>query len=167
MIKERDYFFRGSCEAEMIKRESAGGVVFRRNGNNIEVYLAKHSQYGYVLPKGGIKEEESVLEAAVREVLEETGWRVKEGFFIQKISYNFLVEKDGKEEEVQKEVSFFGFEINSEEQRENLKLEEGEKVQEGKWFNCDQAVEMLAFPSEKGVLLKLVQILMDKNGRNN
>lgn len=56
---------------------SAGGVVFRREGGNIEIALAaRRTRKGdlvWGLPKGGIDEEESHEAAALREVREETG----------------------------------------------------------------------------------------------
>ena len=71
-----------------IEEVSAGGVVFRRNGQSensenqkvgksesrIEFLIGKHSGYHkWVLPKGLVEKGESQMEAAVREVEEEVG----------------------------------------------------------------------------------------------
>lgn len=58
-----------------INTTHAGGVVFRRVGEQVEYLLvqAKHSPQDWVLPKGHIEPGERMQEAAVREVREETG----------------------------------------------------------------------------------------------
>jgi len=56
---------------------SAGGVVYRRTGDVIELALAarrtRRGDLAWGLPKGMIEPEESDEQAALREVLEETG----------------------------------------------------------------------------------------------
>lgn len=56
---------------------SAGGVVYRRAGDVIEVALAAHrtrrGELAWGLPKGEIEPDETAEQAAVREVREETG----------------------------------------------------------------------------------------------
>ncbi|TMK94888.1 MAG: NUDIX domain-containing protein, partial [Actinobacteria bacterium] len=56
---------------------SAGGVVYRRGGDDIEVVLAsrrtRRGDLAWGLAKGGIEAGESREDAAVREVREETG----------------------------------------------------------------------------------------------
>jgi 8-oxo-dGTP pyrophosphatase MutT (NUDIX family) len=62
-----------------IKTEvSAGCVVFRRNGQELQFALGKHSGYHkWVLPKGMIEKGEDKLETAVREVAEEFGLMIR------------------------------------------------------------------------------------------
>jgi 8-oxo-dGTP pyrophosphatase MutT (NUDIX family) len=54
----------------MIIRASAGGVVVGEGG---KIVLVEQHSNTWSLPKGGIEEGESTLEAAVREIREETG----------------------------------------------------------------------------------------------
>jgi 8-oxo-dGTP pyrophosphatase MutT (NUDIX family) len=58
-----------------MKRVTAGGVVFDPQGFPNYVYIAKPSyNYGpWTFPKGGVEPGETLEEAAVREVFEETG----------------------------------------------------------------------------------------------
>ena len=55
-----------------IREFSAGGVIYRRNGDDIEIALI-HVRNRWGLPKGHVEEGERVEEAALREVREETG----------------------------------------------------------------------------------------------
>ena len=59
------------------KEISAGGVVYRHNDGGIEVVLAsrrtRRGDLAWGLAKGGVEEGETMQEAAVREVREETG----------------------------------------------------------------------------------------------
>jgi 8-oxo-dGTP diphosphatase len=56
-------------------RTSAGGVVTRRNGDQVLVALTTIGSMGtYLLPKGGVKKGESLEQAARREIREEAGF---------------------------------------------------------------------------------------------
>jgi len=71
------------------KRVTAGGVVFEPHGFPSYVYIAKPSNnFGpWTFPKGGVEPGESLEEAAVREVGEETGVpaRILPGGYLGKI----------------------------------------------------------------------------------
>lgn len=61
---------RAKLENEVV---SAGGVVLHRNGGAWHVALVRRHEGGWVLPKGHVIGDESLTEAALREVSEETG----------------------------------------------------------------------------------------------
>jgi len=72
---------------------SAGGVAYRRGREGIEVVLCGRTSEGiWGLPKGTPDAGESLEEAAVREVGEETGLRVAIGAKIDTIEYWFARE---------------------------------------------------------------------------
>lgn len=72
---------------------SAGGVVYRRGREGIEVVLCGRTSEGiWGLPKGTPDADESLEEAAVREVGEETGLRVAIEAKIDTIEYWFARE---------------------------------------------------------------------------
>jgi 8-oxo-dGTP pyrophosphatase MutT (NUDIX family) len=72
---------------------SAGGVVYRRGSEGVEVVLCGRSTDGvWGLPKGTPNPGESLEEAAVREVGEETGLRVAIERKIDTIEYWFARE---------------------------------------------------------------------------
>ncbi len=71
---------------------SAGGVVYRRGGEAIEIVLvARPEQRLWALPKGTPKSGESIEETAVREVSEETGLDVRIESEIGSISYWYAI----------------------------------------------------------------------------
>jgi 8-oxo-dGTP pyrophosphatase MutT (NUDIX family) len=76
--------------------KSSGGIVYRKNGNKIEVlllsWLNSRKQEELVIPKGKIEQGEIAKDAALREISEEAGLAVQDLEvikFITKLSYTF------------------------------------------------------------------------------
>ena len=60
--------------------QAAGGVVWRRRDDEVQVLLVHRPKYDdWSLPKGKLEPGETHQQAAVREVLEETGLRCERG----------------------------------------------------------------------------------------
>jgi 8-oxo-dGTP pyrophosphatase MutT (NUDIX family) len=75
---------------------SAGGVVWRRRDGEVEVLLCGRREDGlWALPKGTPEPGESMEQAALREVREETGVAVEIERPITDISYWFARPKEG------------------------------------------------------------------------
>ena len=56
------------------ERQTSGGVVVRVSNGDVLVALAREKSIEeFVLPKGGVEPGEEILEAAIREIHEETG----------------------------------------------------------------------------------------------
>ncbi|NVP17910.1 NUDIX domain-containing protein [Candidatus Gracilibacteria bacterium] len=115
--------------------KSSGGIVYRKNGNKVEVLLLKwlnaKNQEVYVIPKGHIEDGEVAKDTAVREIAEEAGFDIKDLEvikFITKLNYTFtagylennpVIDKDvylflvkykgDKDPIVQKEERFVGY----------------------------------------------------------
>ena len=67
-----------SGDASALEVWAAGGVVYRRTGAAIEVVLVARPREGlWALPKGKPQAGESIEQAALREVTEETGLEVE------------------------------------------------------------------------------------------
>lgn len=72
---------------------AAGGVVWRCNDSeadspSIEVAIVHRPRYGdWSIPKGKLAPGESTVEAAIREVFEETGYRVRLGRYLGEVHY--------------------------------------------------------------------------------
>lgn len=105
-----------SKKRKPVKRtRSAGGVVFRRAGDAVEVLLLQHGGGKWMLPKGTIEPGETPEAVALREVREETGlssvrvvsdlgqerysffWRTEDTFYDKTVRY-YLLEFIGEEE---------------------------------------------------------------------
>lgn len=87
-----------------MKEISAGGVVFRRTGVQIEIQLIQ-DRYGKIsLPKGKMEPGETVEQTALREIEEETGIQGKIVEPIDRVAYQYTASDGSK---VDKEVHYY------------------------------------------------------------
>ncbi len=91
-------------DEKMKKEKSCGAVVFTQDSGSVSYVIIKSRTGTYGFPKGHVEGQESEIETARREVLEETGLRVelREGFRAED-SYTFRLGG----EEIMKEVVYF------------------------------------------------------------
>lgn len=137
-----------------MKREfSAGGVVYRSSDGKIEWLVRRptpNPEYkgnlGWSFPKGWIDEGETPEQAAVREVKEEGGVIAKIVRKLPTIKI-FFTDKDG--EKVMKFITYYVMEF-----KKDLPEGAGWETAEVKWVTKAEAMEMLAFGSEKKLLEK-------------
>jgi 8-oxo-dGTP pyrophosphatase MutT (NUDIX family) len=103
---------RRSTDAPVRIETSSGGVVFRRNEGDAQFLLIRDPYGNWGLPKGHLEGGETPVEAAVREVAEETGlgelavvdqlptidWYFKDGtVVVHKFCHFFLIESSAGE----------------------------------------------------------------------
>lgn len=157
----------------IIEEVSAGGVVYRKVGDSCEFLIGKHSGYHkWVLPKGLVESGESYPETAEREVMEEMGVKAKitdlvpvktiEYFYYADLGASVGSDAKGDDSErrvkkyqeagggktkVHKKVIFYLMEV------EKDLGEVGWEMEERQWLGYEQAVEILAFESEREVLM--------------
>jgi 8-oxo-dGTP pyrophosphatase MutT (NUDIX family) len=146
---------RGKRPAVPTKREiSAGGVVYRRDGDHIEIVLAsrrtRRGQLAWGLAKGGIEEDESMEAAAVREVREETGLLAEIEASLGETRY-FYVWEDVR---IRKTVHFFlmrhvGGDID----------DRDDEMEEIRWFPLERALTRAAYRGERDVLGRAAVLL--------
>lgn len=87
-----------------MKEISAGGVVFRRIGDDVQVQMIQ-DRYGKItLPKGKMEPGETVEQTALREIAEETGIIGTIVQPLEKITYQFTLSGVGV---VDKEVHYY------------------------------------------------------------
>jgi 1,2-diacylglycerol 3-alpha-glucosyltransferase len=161
-VKRHMEIYKNEIEANVL---SSGGVLFRRSleGEGWDFYVAKHPDYGYVLPKGRKEPGETWIETSVREVREETGYEVlNPDFFAKEIFYSF--EKNGVKKN--KGVRFYGYQIDSEQIQHDLRLDVGEKTGKGNWVSAKEVVLMMAHPTEKEVLETAIKFLETQNDKS-
>ena len=94
--------------------QSAGGIVYRKHGGLIEVLLLKWKNSGgnvvYTLPKWHILEWEAPADAAIREIVEETGLEeplLKIKKFIKTISFSFTARHKTGNPTINKDVALY------------------------------------------------------------
>lgn len=127
---------------------SAGGVVFNLHDGGIEVALTARMGDGrWGLPKGLVEKGEALEEAALREVSEETGLTGEIVDKIDRIDYWFYWRPD--ETRYHKYVHFFLIRHTGGDTSKH-----DWEVEEVRWFKIDDAIDKLAFKSEKMVLEK-------------
>ncbi len=136
------------------RQVSAGGVLVRRKGRSSpEVLLAaRRTRKGDVvwgLPKGLVEKGESVEEAAIREVQEETGFVGTVSAPLGKVTYWFVWEGT----RVNKTVHFFLMEMTGGDS--SLRDMEMEEVD---WFPLAEAADVVGFDSEREVLRKAAEL---------
>ena len=123
---------------------AAGGVVYRRGADGVEVALAgRRSDRTWVFPKGQPDGEETLEETALREVREETGLDVRTVGSLGEVEYWFAAGP----ERVRKAVHFYLMEAVG----GDTSLHDHE-YDEVRWVPADQARRMLSFDTYREVL---------------
>jgi len=123
--------------------KAAGGILQRttpRGDEVMVVYRKRHQDW--TLPRGKVKDGESFQEAAVREVLEETGCSCSIGNYLGTISYS--------DQGVPKVVLFWKMTVVDEKGLRNQ-----EEIGEAVWLQIPAAIERLTHPQEKALLSRM------------
>lgn len=135
---------------------SAGGVVFREQDKQIEVALILVGPHlRWQLPKGTLNPGERVEDAAQREVREETGIQTRLYAFLGRIEFWFYANRDGSRMRFHKFVHFYLMGYTS-----GSVADHDHEVEEARFVEIAQAIEMLAFENEKAVVRKAREMIL-------
>lgn len=133
---------------------SAGGVVYRREGDVLEIALAarrtRRGELAWGLPKGAIEVDEAPEQAAVREVLEETGLEAEIEGDLGTIRYFYVWEGV----RVRKQVRFFLMRATGGDVSRH-----DEEMEEVRWFPLRRARKRTAYRGEREVLERAANLL--------
>lgn len=123
---------------------SYGIIPLSRKDGVWYMFLVRHRSGGHWgFPKGHSLEGESPKETALRELKEETGFRVKSFLSPTPFIEHYRLLRHGRE--VLKQVSYFLAEVDGE-----LKLQ-NEELLEGNWFSLSDSLERLTFAEGKNI----------------
>jgi bis(5'-nucleosidyl)-tetraphosphatase len=133
----------------MLIEKSAGVVVFRKTNSGNEYLVLKYGIRHWDFPKGHLEENETSLEAALRETYEETGLKVNiVNGFNDKITYIFRTNYS-EGQVIYKEVDFFLGQIDI---SANVKL--SHEHSKFKWEKYDKAMKTLTYQNARNILTK-------------
>lgn len=142
---------------------SAGGVVYTyRHGKPKVVLVGRWEPHvTWRLPKGHIDKGESQIEAASREVSEETGVEVSaNGPKLGSSNFYFTHPRSGKF--IHKYVHFFLF------KKIRGSVEKHDKeYDEARWFSFEQALKKASFKSDQAILRRARQIIKRRKSQTN
>lgn len=127
----------------MKKEKSCGAVVYKiKNGE--KMFLIEHMKMGhYSLPKGHVEEDETEIETAKREILEETSLEV-----LIDSSFREVITYSPREDSIKDVVYFIGKIIGG-----TMKNQESE-VSEIYFLKFNEALDLLTYENDKNVLKK-------------
>ncbi len=135
---------------------SAGGIIYKKSGEDFQFALILDGFNKWTFPKGHIENKEKPEIAALRESEEELGIKnLKIVSQLNKINYWF---KD-KEELIHKFVYFYLIEAPTE---ATLSPQEDE-VKDAKWYNYKEALEIIDYKKENQKILQKAYDLLSKN----
>jgi 8-oxo-dGTP diphosphatase len=138
----RDDFELGDGRPEV---SAAGGVLVRSGEGGREVAVIHRPKYmDWSLPKGKLEPGEGWLEAALREVEEETGYRCEASVELPPVSY---LDRKGR----RKLVRYWLME------RVGGDFEPHGEVDELRWIGRDQAGQLLTYPHDRDLVRKALR----------
>jgi len=147
---------------QTVDQISAGGAVFRQTDSGLEVAIvAVNPGNRWQLPKGIVDADETLETAALREVREEAGIEAELIEKIETIEYWYIGTKSGERVRFHKFVHFFLMKYLSGDVANH-----DHEVSEARWVKPDEAIKMLAFKSEKSVVEKASQIIIELENKN-
>ena len=127
---------------------AAGGVVYRKRdeGNGaVEVLVIHRPKYDdWTLPKGKLEPGESVEDAAVREVHEETGYATEIERRVGETAYH---DRHGRP----KRVTYFAM------RPLDGSFAPNDEVDEARWVSIDEAKRLLSYSHDRNLVAQVAQ----------
>lgn len=131
---------------------SAGGIIYRMDGNT-PLFLAVKNVYDkWTFPKGKVEEGETWQEAAVREIREETG--IEEAEILGEVGEIKFTDKSG-DEPLKKNVHFYLVKTN----QTQTKVSEGTHIKEIKWMTEEEIKKSLDYPNLIDLIDKAIEAI--------
>lgn len=142
--------------APVKQQTSSGGVLHRAESGACEVVLIRRTapdrKVVWCLPKGWVEPGETLEQAALREVREETGLSGKILESLGNIQYRFYSKEDRSH--VRKTVHFYLMSYLEGDTRNH-----DHEVEEARWFELSDALARLTYPTERRILEKARELI--------
>ena len=133
-----------------LRSESAAGGIVGRGGKILLVQVRNlEGEIVWTFPKGHLEKNETWLEAALREVEEETGWKCRNRGLLSNVTYRFR--RDGKP--VFKRVRWYRMEP-----LEKTGKPDADEIRRTKWIDAGRAAKFLSYPSDGRVLARYLKM---------
>jgi 8-oxo-(d)GTP phosphatase len=130
---------------------AAGAVCWRESGKDLLVAIIHRGRYqDWTFPKGKVDPGETLAEAAVREVREETGLKVKLGVPLTTVSYPLDKDKT-------KVVHYWATKV-SDKALSKSKFKPDEEVSEVLWLKTDEAFAKLSYQHDRDLLNEVIEL---------
>lgn len=130
---------------------AAGALCWREEDKQLKVAIIHRNRYqDWTFPKGKVDSGETLAEAAVREVREETGLRIKLGVPLETVSYPLDKNKT-------KVVHYWSARI-SDKVLQKSKFKPDSEVSEIVWLNAEQAFAKLSYEHDRKLLRELIEL---------
>lgn len=134
---------------------SAGGVVYRRQGDQVEIALISVGPGPrWQLPKGMVKDGEEQEDAARREVREEAGLETEIVAPLDRVEYWFYATSRGRRVRIHKFVHFYLMRY-----RDGDVSNHDHEVNEARWIEIERAQAMLAFDSDRKLVARAQELI--------
>lgn len=146
-----------TAESKVITKDqiSAGGVTFRRTGAELQVAIVSvKPSLRWQLPKGIVDPSETPEFTAVREVRGEAGIETELLRLIETVEYWYQRVQYGQRIRYHKFVHFYLLQYLSGDVADH-----DHEIEESRWVSFEEAIEMLSFKSERGVVEKAWEII--------
>jgi ADP-ribose pyrophosphatase YjhB (NUDIX family) len=138
--------------AQAHEKKSAGGVVIRREGMAQVCLIRPAGRRVWGLPKGGVEAGETLAQAAVREVAEETGLDGVVDDALGSIDYSFYSREEGSR--IHKTVHYYLMHATGGDTADH-----DHEVSEARWMRLRDALHLMTYPNEREMVRRAAESL--------
>lgn len=133
----------------MVNEVSAGGIVFFKNN----ILMLRKFNGDWVLPKGRVEENETIKDAAIREVFEESRAKVNVIKYLGKINYEFNRTCYKEKVQIYKEVYWYLMVARN----MNCTAQKNEGFIEAKFLPFERTLNIARYDDERKIIIKAVE----------
>lgn len=133
----------------MVNEVSAGGIVFFKNN----ILMLRKFNGDWVLPKGRVEENETIRDAAIREVYEESKAKVNVIKYLGKINYEFNRTSFKEKVKIYKEVYWFLMKARN----MNCIAQKNEGFIEAKFLPFEKTLAIARYDDERIIIKKAIE----------